>query len=395
MRCDRMEFISSIKTTPCWRDAQRTSKMAAFREDNLRMLNIVGFCPNDNNNNNECGFFVEFSKFNFLWMSEADLKLSRKGCRLLEQYEAKYFAEIRRITEYRKAPFSKENEFKVEYVGFPPGHGRWVKASSLDFEVDITEIHKSTQRVKKVEQADVAKVLGKRSYGCTDETMFLVRWSDYPRRRDGWVKQSDMNFKPPSGIPSAWEETKDSEPKRRKSNVRKDEWAVFRDFFLSDIRYALRYGWRSSRTTTGRVRAGIKSFCPPAAYERLLGSQGVIRVSGDIRHHTFAHARDVPHILIGDSQDDRVIQTDAWGPITLTWWRLERPSGIMLQDPNQPGESVVEQWELLAFLSPVVFHYYHKKNRMTVSFTYSYGIRSELDPCWSTLRGPKIPLDLE
>jgi hypothetical protein len=115
-----MEFISSIIPTPCSRDAQRTSKMAAFSEDNIGVLKVICFCPNEHNNTIERGYIVGFSNFDFFWMSEVDLKHSREGCHLLERYEAEHFAKAQQSPDYRIIPCTKEKEHIFDY--YVDGH---------------------------------------------------------------------------------------------------------------------------------------------------------------------------------------------------------------------------------------------------------------------------------
>jgi hypothetical protein len=158
--------------------------------------------------------------------------------------------------------------------------------------------------------------------------MLLVRWGAYPKKKDSWVpevavRKALLLVPPPSAAPLGGADVQPwsgrlGHSKRRKVEVSADseaEWSVFRDYFLvgGSIQYELRHGWQTSRTLTGRVRCGVASFCPPAAYERMLGNAGVLRVNGDKRHHTFAKAADVPSILVaewGKEWEVRVLATD-------------------------------------------------------------------------------------
>jgi hypothetical protein len=351
--------------------------MAEFRPGRLssivtdRLLESVGKCE-----------FLCFSTNNtYEWMTRAQLNESRKGSSLLSAYEVKQFAAVTRVLRKRKR--RGQLEYKLRYNGFGRGHERWVKAECVPL-LDEDEIPMEVTK-RMFESFDVQQVLGWQEYGCFGDKMYLVRWGDYPESPDSWVPAKHMNFTPDKCLPRIGESRALGvvSPSKRKDS----DWIVFQKYFLPDIQREMRYGWRTTRSRTGRVRSGIGSFCPPAAYEMLFCNKGIIREAGAIKHHTFASPQDVPLLLTPKQCGDGSQAHAVWGSVLQSWWRSETDTpGVQLTDPVT-GEKCTQR-QLFEIRSPVVVHYHSEKHRMTFSFTFAFATRSEFQPVWNTMIGP-------
>jgi hypothetical protein len=345
----------------------------------------------------EIEYLCEYSNSTFDWKLASDVLSTRKGFQLVDEFETRTYAPVRGVSHKRKR--RGIIEYKLQFEGFGRACDKWIAETHLPGFGDLTGAKLTVNKPRTQSTCEVKAVLAQRTYGCYGEKMYLLRWAAYPTEADSWVPAKDLNFSPSASVPVFAEvpaEAGVAPPARtrrmpKKYADRSAEWTVFRDFFLPDIQHQLRFGWRTARSLTGRVRSAIGSFCPPTAYELLLSNSGKVSRRGPVAHHTFATAADVPALLAPfDAESDGPELDPVWGQVEQSWWRNESTWAAAKAAADQPA-SPHDTRRLFMITGPVVFHYHRDKLRLTVSFTYSYATRSTASPFWNTQIGPRVP----
>ena len=313
-------------------------------------------------------------------------------------FDIAYNADFVRVLGYRKGNV-KEKGTQVQ-VKSTLGTTKWVSETLLPQQLvnhakrKADGFREPDSEEEEMGEWDVSKVLKVFRFRHAENvkfSMYLVRWRD-DSMPDEWIPKAQLDFTPKIGVPE-WKPG-DAGPAPphacRQFEEGQQDVEVFKAYFLPDFQKQLRVGWMNRKSLRPVILRGCGTFCPPAAFEMLFGSkEGApsVKRTSRLTHITYRRAQDVPSIIVGESDEDTVIQDPTFGFVESAWWCKE----VITDMKVSHNDSWCNVRRLYVILSPVVFHYSPRHHRLAVSFDYSVADRSEAATIWTTRSGKQVP----